>query len=66
MNRRAYIGVNFVRAIVFVALLARSALQAAEYLRADTDALADFEFGDLVADARDVPDDLVAGNEGQL
>ena len=41
-------------------------MHAAGDLRADADALADLELGDLVADTGDMPDDLVSGDERQL
>lgn len=66
IERRAYIGVKLVWAVVLVALFARPALHAAGDLRADADTLADLELGDLVADTRDMPDNLVSCDKGQL
>lgn len=62
----AHVGVNLLRAVVLVPVLALSALHARPDLRANSDTVSDLDSLDLVADAHGLADDLVSDDEGQL
>ena len=61
-----YVGVDGVGAVVLVSIFTGATGEAAASLRADTYDVADFDVRDVVSNAGNISDDLVADDEGKL